>query len=218
MPSPTRLSLISWVLGATLMASHASADFLGSWTLYHNPGFLWGSNTMPVTAIRVRVAFGSLASFTDGLDLFETSAFTQGDDGLVLVADSASDPDFDQIATQLTNGAINDKVFVETRLIGLAASAASQNELFWANRPGSSAPADFSGYTLDRIEMAVELVSWVSPGRDSNNDGVWTDYEIDTRLDFYGTPIPEPALAAMLAPLFVGLVVGRNYIRRNGRA
>jgi hypothetical protein len=162
----------------------------------------------------VRVAFGSLASFTDGLDLFEATNFQQNDDGLVLTANSLSDPDFDQIAALLTNGAILDKVFVETRLLGSSGAAgASHNEFYWAARPGSTAPADFSGYVLDRIEMAVELVSWTSPGRDSNNDGLWTDYQIDTRLDFYGTPVPEPAHASALISLTVAAMLRRQFRR-----
>ena len=169
---------------------------------------------MPVTGIRVRAAFGPLASFTDGLDLFETSVLTQGDDGLVLVANSLSDPDFADIATQLTNGATGDKVFIETRLIGYGAAGASHNEFYWAARPGSSAPADFSNYTIDSIEMVVEQISWTSPGRNTNNDGSWTDYVIDTRLDFYGTPIPEPSVAAMLFTLAVAAPFRRRFAKR----
>jgi hypothetical protein len=209
-----RLRILLLIPTLFAFATPASGDHLGYWTLYQTPAFLWGSPTASATGIRVRVAFGPLASFTDGLDLFEASNFQQTDDGLVLTADSLSDPDFDQIAAQLTNGALLDKVFVETRLLGSSGAAgAGHNEFYWAGRPGSTAAADFSGYVIDRIEMTCELVSWTSPGRDSNNNGIWTDYEIDTRLDFYGTPVPEPAHASALISLTVAAALRRKLRR-----
>jgi hypothetical protein len=209
-----RFGIMAACIAVGLSASKSSAELLGSWDFYQNPDFLWGFNVNPTAGLRVRLAFGPDAGFYGGLDLYETSILAQDDEGRILVADAASDPDFTAISAQLTNGHSYDKVFVETRMIDSNAAGAGWDESFWSAHPGSTAPADFSNYILERFELVVERVYWTSPGKNPNGNGIWTDFQIDARLDFYGRPVPEPMLAASLIP---AIAVFRSLTRNTRR-
>lgn len=216
MPTVLRFGIMAACIAAGLSAPTAYAELLGSWDFFQNPDFLWGFGSNAVTGLRVRLAFGPDASFYSGLDLYESSILSQSDEGRILVADASSDPDFGAIAAQLTNGYAYDKVFVEVRAIEASAAGAPWDESFWAAHPGSTAPADFSNYILERLELVIERSSWNSPGSNPNSNGVWTDFQIDARLDFYGRPVPEPMLAASLIPaILVFTSLTRNMRRRD---
>lgn len=203
----TAVMMLLLMTGAVAQGASLPIELLGSWTLYRDPGFLSGTSSselsgLGLTGLGVRVAFGPESGSLSGLDLFEELVVVQGDADRVVAADITTDPDFGAIASLLTNGNTNDEVFVETREFHASDSGSSSGapwtEDYWAQLPNSTGHADFSGYSIARIDMVVELVSWVSPGRDLNRDGDWTDYVIDTRLDFYGTLIPEPTTATLL--------------------
>ena len=203
-----RLRLLAFIVCALCFVPRAAfANYLGSWTLYDFPGGYSGFQGLGLTGIRLRIAFGPTASYCCGPDLFENSELTSSDNGHPLVADLGTDADFSAIAAQLTNGSANDQVSVYYLMLpSLEGGGAPWNEAYWASRPGSTAPADFSGYHLDRIELVPEYIYWTSPGHDSNGDGMYTDYFTDGRLDFYGSLIPEPSTALLivlgLPPLF----------------
>lgn len=149
---------------------------------------------------RLRIAFGPNGDFSTGPALFDDVSITTADIGRGFVATPANDPDFPEIARQLTNGTASDYVFVVTGLRSFGAAGAKQTESYWASN--NSAPADFQGAQLTAIELYINNVGFVSPGSNPNGNGIWTDFWIDRKVRFYGT-VPEPATSLAMLLLCV---------------
>lgn len=56
---------------------------------------------------------------------------------------------------------------------------------------------DLAGYTIESVTRTITVLL-DSPGSDPNGDGIWTDIDISTVFEIYGT-IPEPSSLVVLA-------------------
>lgn len=185
-------------------------QLLAEWWIDKNPTFLSGSATITTKLDRLRISFGPTAGFSTGPALFDDAVVTVEEIGHVFVADAGNDPDFQTVVSQLTNGSTTDTVFVVTGIVGFGAAGAKQTESFWATNP--SAPGDFAGYQITRIEMYIKDAFFTSPGRDPNGNGNWTDYRIDRKLRIYGTAVPEPN-AVVGVGILIPIVMSRRAAR-----
>ncbi len=67
---------------------------------------------------------------------------------------------------------------------------------------------DLAGYTIESVTRTITVLL-DSPGSDPNGDGIWTDIDISTVFEIYGT-IPEPSSLVVLALASAGLFVRRR--------
>lgn len=56
---------------------------------------------------------------------------------------------------------------------------------------------DLAEYTIESVTRTIRVLL-DSPGSDPNGDGIWTDIDISTAFEIYGT-IPEPSSLVVLA-------------------
>jgi hypothetical protein len=94
-----------------------------------------------------------------------------------------SDPGFAAVAGFLTDG---QNQTLSVRSLGRQ----SEHALFHG---GLGATPDLYGYVIDRITFTITDWYAVTPGRDPNRSGFWTDFYIDARITIEGYPVPEPA-------------------------
>jgi hypothetical protein len=147
--------ILTCLTGAPVIAQES---FLGSWYFSTDPFRTQGVDGLE-TAISHEVTFGPDAGFNGEVDLFENHTFTMGNH--LVVADSSVDNDFPAIEALLTNGDSSDLVapiegYVDTGFLLTGAHP----ESFWASLPLSTAPADFAGMDLTRIELEPVSKMW----------------------------------------------------------
>jgi hypothetical protein len=187
------LALPMTILAA--LASRSSADaepfLLAAWQIDKQTTL--SGYAGPITIVDVlRIGFGPTSA-----KLFENVAVDTSDIGATFFADASNDPDFPTVAALLTNGSTLDNVNIATgssqgALIGFN----NRSEATWAG----ISRADFSGYQITSIGLHFDNVMFISPGRDLNHDGKWTDYGIQRELFIYG--VPEPTAPILCAVAF----------------
>jgi hypothetical protein len=126
-------------------------------------------------------------------------------------------PTFDLLVRLLTNGENDQLGWTVSGSMGGASSGVSESAYF-AGSPGVVNGIDFAGSAIDRVDFSV-INKIASPGRDPNQDGMWTDWNFGLSLNIYGTSaVPEPSnivlvLTALAAVLFIrrrtGLIPSR---------
>ena len=95
-----------------------------------------------------------------------------------------SSPGFASVEDLLTNG-VDDPVMV--RLIHGCGSSGSlgPESTVYEDRVADSAP-DLQGFSIERVTVEVDAVSFESPGTNPNGDGTWTDITILGRVVIEG--------------------------------
>lgn len=195
---------ISVVIALVSIGNTQAAQLLGSWqipsTEVIDPGLIDG--------VSLWFAVGPDADtfYAEGPGLFGDAIFRNGDVGAIASADINSDIDFAAITSVLTNG-VDDQTFMDLVLRngvspGSTYGAGSYTESQWAAQPGSTSPADFTGYTIERIDVVVEAISLVFPVTSPGGNDNWTAVTLDTRIDFYGS-IPEPSSGLLAAFILI---------------
>ncbi|MCH7592386.1 MAG: hypothetical protein IH989_06380 [Planctomycetes bacterium] len=105
-----------------------------------------------------------------------------------------NDPELALIARYLTDGvSYGENLFQDLLVLGVLGGEDILDVLV----PRFS-EFDLAGYNLERIDRHLTF-SMVSPGRDLNGDGLWTDFLVEGTYGFYGSRIPEPATLTLLA-------------------
>ncbi|MCH7885027.1 MAG: PEP-CTERM sorting domain-containing protein [Planctomycetes bacterium] len=113
---------------------------------------------------------------------------------------SVNDPDFDRFADFLTDGISQlmwTGAWTANNRWGFAGGSGGPEPLILDARVPLFGP-DLIGYEIDYIVQNL-TVNLESPGRDFNDNGVWTDFHVDGVYEFWGSPIPEPATLLLLA-------------------
>jgi len=64
---------------------------------------------------------------------------------------------------------------------------------------------DFLGYDITAIHVETTIFKLDSPGRDPNEDGIWTDYNVAANVEVYGAPVPEPSTMLLLGTGLTGI-------------
>jgi hypothetical protein len=100
---------------------------------------------------------------------------------------SPEDTYFDIYASMLTSGS-NDYFTLHSHLAG------DYDGVRWwgpesalINKFIQTDYVDFYGGEINEIGMTVNSLTLVSPGRNPNNDGIWTDYDFDVTFTIIGT-------------------------------
>jgi hypothetical protein len=114
--------------------------------------------------------------------LFEGIVLTPTDVGQTFTVNEATDPDFDNFVTFLTDGK-PDSFALEYEpgsFIGVSGNGVFGGDL------------DLIGNTIDSISLQLNTLTISTPGSDPNDDGIWTDYSIDITISVDGQPLEEP--------------------------
>jgi hypothetical protein len=100
---------------------------------------------------------------------------------------STEDTYFDIYASMLTNGS-NDWFSLHAHLAGnYDGVRISGPESALINKFIQTGHVDFYEGEINEIGMTVNSLTLVSPGRDLNHDGKWTDYDFDVTFTIIGT-------------------------------
>ena len=112
-------------------------------------------------------------------ELFEDVIVTVDDIGSIALADSGSDPAFDELVVFLTNG-VEDPLTVRAGIApdGGAGARTELESFYFAELPGGNG-IDLQGVEIDALGFRYDHLEIHTPGSDPNNDGNWTDIVFD---------------------------------------
>jgi hypothetical protein len=119
-----------------------------------------------------------------GVAIFDTTIIQNTDTQRTLIADANNEANFAAFTHLLTDG-VDEMVIRCAGLLGGGAESEGSKESSFFGRTSGSAP-DFSGYTIDRVELQLDSASTTSPGSNQGHDGVWTDYYLRGRVVVWG--------------------------------
>ena len=120
--------------------------------------------------------------------LFEFEA-TEDSSGSVITVDASTNPEFRDAVSLLQNGVDNQLELATKLLPGGGGGAASplESASFNGGISGEFLP-DFAGARITHVVIAIDVISFVTPGSDPNGDGIWTDYSSRGRIVIMGHP------------------------------
>ena len=212
--TPPATGKLAWLLAVALAIGCAdalapragAAQLLGTWGSTSAPDYVSGVVGVG-TGVRGPFFFGGSGTPFSGPGLFEDVVMTPADLGRRFVATPANDPDFDTVVAWLTNGQDDFAGNCEVLFPSGSGGGRALTESYFATVPGGSGRWDFTGCRIESIAMHVEQALLISPGRNPNHDGNWTDFNFARALEFYGSPIPEPGVGSLLCLGLAWLVV-----------
>lgn len=141
-----------------------------------------------------------------GIPIF-AKTITSADVGVPYTVTSANNPNFDEITSLLTNGVSDTVFFGVTGLDTGVATGVSESAFTFDDA------TDFKGSLIDSLTITVDSFEADIPGRDPNDDGIWTDYAAKYSLSVKGKPVPEPTNL-----LGLGVAVGFGVLLAKSRA
>src|SRR3954470_22899322 len=118
-----------------------------------------------------------------GVAIFDRTIIQNTDAQRTLIADANNEPNFAAFTHLLTDG-VDEMVTRCMGLFGFGGESEGSKESSFFGRTGSA--PDFSGYTIDRVELQLDSASTTSPGSNQGHDGVWTDYYLRGRVVVWG--------------------------------
>lgn len=169
---------------AIVVATHASVSNAGN--ILFRAGELRvaeGSTTPGFTPQRLEARFSISRTLQDGggtvATLFDKAQLR----GVGSVsATAATDPNFSAFVKYLTDG--------KSQMLHIPWLGTSLESQWFKGR-------DLKGYVIEKITFEVTDFYLVSPGRDPNRDGHWSEYYLGHRTTIEGHAIPEPAALGM---------------------
>lgn len=123
---------------------------------------------------------------------------------------SASDADFDEFVSLLTDGISFPIATAQWSDSGLIGGGWASEEQLGLQFVVPQLGPDLVGYEVESIRQIL-TVDIDSPGSDPYGDGVWTDWSVTGHYEFYGSLVPEPSTVLPLALGFAGLLLGRGH-------
>ena len=160
-----------------------------------------GSNLIADDTTAMRASMSADEDFMPPGDAFVFGGvdIKEADLGTVQIATLESDPSFEPVVGFLTDGNDNDLVrFYSKRHDGMPRVRTWSwiSESFWFGEgPGNG--IDLEGFDVERIDLRFDHILFDSPGSDPNDDGNWTDFQMDAVVIFRQrvSPIEVPALS-----------------------
>ncbi len=139
--------------------------------------------------------------------LFDGISFGTQDVGRVFtIASPLDDPDFGSVTTALTNGS-NDEIFWLFTAGGGSGGVNLESDLFAAI--DKSGP-DLLGYQIQSFSLRIDRLTFESPGRNPNGDGIWTDWRGQVTLTIEASQIPEPSCTCLALLALAVLAMGHR--------
>ena len=141
--------------------------------------------------------------------LFEDLLLGSSDAGITFTSNSANDPDFDDFVDRLTNGE-SDYISVQISLVNGGGSTIGRREKDFFNLPTT----DFQGSSISSIDLIFNQLSFDTPGRNPNRDGIWTsisgDYTIVVNAEPKSVPEPMSTSAILIAAIAGGTMLKKR--------
>lgn len=166
------------VLAFSLHApQHARADAAAADVLLWSHDIQWAGGLAEVASSlspRIEIRDPNAPSPGALVTIFAWLDVDAGDSGMVFSAGPATDADWPYFTHYLTDGAPHQLRFV----LRFPSGSATGGQI-----PGPELP----GLIITRADMRLGDVSLISPGRNPNGDGRWTDYTFNARLEIHGT-------------------------------
>jgi hypothetical protein len=140
-------------------------------------------------------------SFPD--QIFGGQVFSTADVGRTFTATSASSG-FEDFAARLTNGT-DEMLRVQTVIYYIrngqtlyAGESLQDYHEYEVQKYVEGHGPDFFGYTISRIDLQINELSFASPGSDPNGDRRWSESVHDFTYNIYGSVVPEPGTVSLL--------------------
>jgi hypothetical protein len=157
----------------------------------------------------------SVVEFSDGStptgqELFAGRSYFPSDVGQPIVATAANEVGFNAFVSSLTDGQFD----YVTYHIPFERDYSSEAN-FFTLPPGNNG-VDFQGFRISSVVLVFNQLSFTSPGRNPNGDGLWTDFSFTADLSIIGSPIPEPS-GGMLLSAGLLILCGQRWLRNGSK-
>lgn len=155
-----------------------------------------GGSADKYTDYQLTLTVGSASDrYPSNAPLFDGMKVTPADVGRTFTVNAATDSDFNQFASFLTDGnsdAIQLKMGSGT--LGSAGSTLGASGNLFGGKP------DLAGNQINSISMRINSFNLDSPGSNPNGDGVWTDEAFNVTLIVDGEPLSPNKSTAVPEP------------------
>jgi len=188
-------------------------------------GFALAGRAETIFSMQVNANFGNRsifnqANFTFGTyngTLFDGVVLGTQDVGQVFsISSVADDVDFNTMIQLLTNST-NDVIFYSLHASSGVGdyNDAFESQLFSGLTNGGP---DLAGYCIQSFSLYINSLSFQTPGRNPNHDGIWTDMNGSVTFSIQGTPVPEPSTIAILTLGVTVILMRIVYVRRGSNS
>ena len=129
----------------------------------------------------------SIGMMPGGPGVFDSLVLTPENTGTTYRIVSSDDEDFLTVVDSFTNGADDFLTFQYDGYPseGGGAGGSTESGFFLGGVTGEYLP-DFTGLQIDYFTLTINTLTLDSPGSDPNEDGNWTDYDIELQIKVYG--------------------------------
>jgi hypothetical protein len=107
----------------------------------------------------------------------------------------ATSPGFDFVVGNFTNGVV-DEVSEDNEPVTGGGGDHGEPEPLWLGPDVGPNGIDLQGFRIDRIGLRIDTLTFTSPGRNPNGDGLWTDTTISGAFLFEGACATPPTIGA----------------------
>lgn len=191
------------VFGCLFVISLAPANALAAQLFSYQfmSGFGTPADLRNSASIEMRISAPGDPDANSGPILFSDRPWTPADIGSMRTATAATYPDFNDFASELTDG--------QLEAIGLfdpgGGLAAIEPYVIWGN--AHDPRVDLHGYRIDSITMRLDSITFM---QDSVFPPPFTDVTYAITVSADGAPLPEPALASIAAVICTALIPRRH--------
>jgi len=159
----------------------------------NSSGLIWGGGTLGIVdSLRVTIGYTNTPLTT----IFGQFTFHTNDVGRVFSIDQSNDPGFLPFLARATNGTL-DRLTVNFFEGGTGIGMSPLETEFFISFSNGNNGIDLRGFQIQRIDLVLNGLSFVSPGSNPAGDGNWTDSTWNISVLFIGV-VPEASAAAIL--------------------
>lgn len=152
----------------------------------------------PFNDVPINIRVTTPAPYVTLSRIFNGLSVTRADIGRIFVADASNDSGFAGFAQRLTDGVEN-----WVSLPGVASSTFGSECNHFHGDTSCGSGIGLEGFAIERATYTIKDWYNVTPGRDPNHNGIWTDAYFGFRFTIEGHAIPEPdALMLIIIGVF----------------
>jgi hypothetical protein len=185
---------LSAVLGFAFLSAIESRAAVGT---VATADLSWGGGAHAILSPYLQLTVGyNVPTNSPITTLFGQYTFHTNDVGSVFSIDQ-SNPGFLPFLARATNGTLDSLTLNFYPSGSLQGKQLPETSFFTSFPYGGNNGIDLGGFQIQRIDLSLNALNFVTPGSNPNGDGNWTDYNWNITLSFIGV-VPEPSAAAIL--------------------